>query len=74
MTLDELDRSLPNRFHDAELNAHRVDRVQRERRLDVVVWVGSMEDVGGRGTEWYRRAEVRFTGLQALQIEPPMSP
>lgn len=56
MTFDEVAASLPNGFHDAELQRFEMDYVHRTLRFDLVVWIGSMDDSQRR--ELYRPARV----------------
>lgn len=40
MTFQEIAASLPNGFHDAELQRFDIDYVQRRMQFDLVVWIG----------------------------------
>jgi len=44
VTLEELNTSLPNGFHDAELTSFRVDYLKRELVLDLNIWLGGMDE------------------------------
>src|SRR6266446_6791689 len=61
MTFNELDRTLPNGFHDVELRHFSMDYVNRTLIFDLVVWIGRMEDEQAR--ELYRPATVKFQRL-----------
>ena len=86
MTFDELDDSLPNGLHDAELLGLDVDWVQRKAAFRFVLWVAAdVDDPRGAevyrpissGTGWAgpdgRPATVTFTGVHFLTIDPPQT-
>jgi hypothetical protein len=70
MTLDELAASIPNGFHDAELNALAIDYTKREARLVLNIWIADdlkkPEDI-----ETYRLAEVTLSGMVFWISESP---
>jgi len=67
-TLDDLSASLPNGFHDAELQRFAIDYTKREALLIVDVWVG---DVSSEQREACRLAEVVLSGLFFWVSEAP---
>ncbi len=67
-TLDDLSASLPNGFHDAELQRLVIDYMKREAKFIVDIWVG---DMGTEQREVYRLAEVTLSGLLFWVSEPP---
>jgi hypothetical protein len=67
-TLDDLSASLPNGFHDAELQRLEIDYMKREAKFIVDIWVG---DMGTEQREVYRLAEVTLSGLLFWVSEPP---
>jgi hypothetical protein len=69
MTFDEVAASLPNGFHDAELQRFEMDYVLRTLRFDLVVWIGNLDDPGRR--ELYRPARLTLDDVAFLVIEPP---
>lgn len=69
MTFDDVAASLPNGFHDAELQRFEMDYVHRTLRFDLVVWIGNMDD--SRRRELYRPARLTLDGVAFLVIEPP---
>ena len=69
MTLDDLALSLPNGFHDAELEKLTIDYAKAEARLILDVWVA--EDMNPREREAYRLAEVTLFGLLFWVTDPP---
>ncbi|MDR3619665.1 MAG: hypothetical protein P4L85_09965 [Paludisphaera borealis] len=73
MTLDELDRTLPNGFHDAEVTSVRIDYVRREVEMVLDLWVGDLSSGEEDVREAYRSATLTLSGLQYCCIEPPDS-
>jgi hypothetical protein len=69
MTFEEAAASLPNGFHDAELQSFGMDYVQRKLQFDLVVWIGDMDD--SRRREIYRPARLTVDDVAFLVIEPP---
>src|SRR2546425_3075947 len=69
MTFEEVAGSLPNGFHDAELQRFEMDYVHRTLRLDLVVWIGDMDD--SRRRELHRPARLTLDEVAFLVIEPP---
>jgi hypothetical protein len=69
MTFEEIAASLPNGFHDAELQRFEMDYVHRTLRFDLVVWIGDMDD--SRRRELYRPARLTLDNVAFLVIEPP---
>jgi hypothetical protein len=69
MTFRDVVASLPNGFHDAELQRFEMDYVHRLLRLDLAVWIGDMDDE--RARELYRPARLTLDSVAFLAIEPP---
>ena len=69
MSFEEVAASLPNGFHDAELQRFEMDYVHRTLRFDLVVWIGNMDD--SRRRELYRPARLTLDDVAFLVIEPP---
>lgn len=70
MTLEELENTLPNGFHDAEIKRIAVDYELRKATLEVAVWVGEMDDPPEQ-REAYKNGHVVISGLFFLVMEPP---
>jgi hypothetical protein len=70
MTLDEIAASIPNGFHDAELNSLTIDYAKREARLILDIWVADDQE-NPEELESYRPAEVTLSGLVFWVSEPP---
>jgi hypothetical protein len=66
VTLEELEASLPNGLHDAELLKLQIDYAGDEAVLDVNVDVGV-----GEAEDMYRPARLTFSGMQFVAIDPP---
>jgi hypothetical protein len=72
MTIEEIDGSLPNGFHDADITGIQIDYVRREAIFTLEVDVSSLET--GTRERSYRPAELKLSGLLYLIIEPPDRP
>jgi hypothetical protein len=70
MTLEELEGSLPNGLHDAEVRRISIDYAHRKVTLELAVWIGKMEDPPHR-REAYRDGRIEISGLLFMVIEPP---
>jgi hypothetical protein len=68
MTFEELDATLPNGFHDAEIYSIDIDYRLRCITLDINFWVG---DLDGPNREEYRRGVLKGAGLHFCSIDPP---
>lgn len=71
MTLDEVEMSLPQGFHDAFLRAMSVDYVGRTAEIELEVWVGGMDTETDEQREAYRRVRLQFSGLLLLTVDVP---
>jgi len=69
MTLDELDATLPNGFHDAHCLKLTIDYQKSQARLLLDVWVAESRDAEER--EAYRLADLTLSGLLYWVAEPP---
>jgi hypothetical protein len=67
LTLQELERSLPNGLHDAELVKVHVDYASQETVLELNLDVSKDEKEEGK----YRRARLTFSGVQFVSIDAP---
>ncbi|HTR23577.1 MAG TPA: hypothetical protein VMI10_06300 [Terriglobales bacterium] len=70
VTLSELENTLPNGLHDAEIHRIAVDYVQRLVTIDLSVFVGEV-DAPLEKREAYRKAALVISGLQFISIESP---
>src|SRR5713101_1457909 len=71
MTLDEIQKSLPNGFHDAELRSLMIDHEAQQGKLDLLILVGTPDRVTYVEREAYRPARLTLLGLQFCVIDPP---
>ena len=69
MTFEELSNTLPNGFHDATLQRFEMDYMSRILVLDVVMFIGELDDPSRR--ELYRPARVTVENVAYLVIDPP---
>lgn len=68
MTFEDIDRQLPNGFHDARLRRIDINYADRTASLDMSFWVGDMD---GPNREEYRDGTVSILGLCYYSIESP---
>lgn len=71
MTLDELQESLPNGLHDAELVRLSVDYAKREAVVELNIDVGNPNARLEPEDESYRPARVLFSGVLFVVVDPP---
>ena len=71
MNLEEIEKSLPNGFHDSYIEKVSIDYFKQEAsfRLNILTGVPSAEDKSGRET--YRKASLTLSGLLYFVVEPP---
>ena len=72
MTLAELNTSLPNGFHDAEIFSFELDYRAGTARFNMSLLVGWPEDPEP-DRQAYQEAALKITGLCFCSIEPPYS-
>lgn len=68
MTFKEAEQSLPNGFHDAEIEKLSLDYRSGTLSISMRLWVGAM---GTPNQEEYRCAELRVNKLVWCSIQPP---
>ncbi len=71
MTLTDVDRQLPNGFHDAHLMRFAVDYAKATLSLDLDLWVGSPDARTQDERERHKPGRVRISGLCWCVIAPP---
>ena len=70
MTIEELERTLPNGFHDAEISTIRLDYVKRIVSMELTIWMDDLQ-VSPEFKELYRDAVLEFEGMQSVILDPP---
>ena len=70
MTLEEMEVTLPNGFHDSEIRPTLVDCVQRTATLELSVVVGDLNAPPER-REVYKEATLVVSGVLVSVLEPP---
>lgn len=70
MTIKEIQHSLPNGFHDSELNKIEIDYVKREIKLHIDV---NISDYGKTTESEFRKGLLTVTGFHYCAIDPPSS-
>lgn len=68
---DKIEASLPNGFHDAELQKLVIDYMTMEAQVTLDIWIGQMNDPGLR--ESYRQAILTLSGLVFWINDAPSS-
>jgi hypothetical protein len=71
MTMEELEKTLPNGLHDSRVIRIAIDYEQRKLALDVAVWVGDLGADAQEQREEYRPGQVLIDELLFAVIEPP---
>jgi hypothetical protein len=71
MTLNEIEMTLPNGFHDAEVSRLSIDYLTKTASIELHPWVGSMDAPSDCGRELYRPAVLVLKGIIYLSIDPP---
>ena len=71
MTLTDVDRQLPNGFHDAYLLRFAADYVKATLSLDLDLWVGSPDAKTSAERERRKPGRIRISGLAWCVIAPP---
>jgi hypothetical protein len=73
MTLNEIENSLPNGLHDAELSHIDIDYISREVKFYLKIWVGDPWSEKTELREAYRDARLTLSHFIYFVIEPPDS-
>jgi len=71
MSIEEVEKSLPNGLHDAVVRKHVVDYEKRTMEFNIDVWVGDLDSSVEEERERYKPGILRFEGLVYFVIEPP---
>lgn len=71
MNLEQIENSLPNGFHDAEIEVISVDYVSKCAVMKMRMWVGNLDASNEDEREAYRRAELLLSDLLYFVIDPP---
>jgi hypothetical protein len=71
MNIEELDRTLPNGFHDSCLCQVTVDYEAQTAALTLDIWIGDLEAPAGAERERLRTARLDLIGLEYFILEPP---
>jgi hypothetical protein len=73
MTIEEIERTLPNGFHDASLEKLYIDYSKREVKLEILADVGNPDSTSEELKETKRKGRLTVSGLLFCIIEPPDS-
>lgn len=72
MTLEELEQSLPNGLHDAQIDKMTMDYLHSELTLAVRVWVGLLSQPRPE-KDRYRSSKIVFDKVHFFSIELPQA-
>ena len=70
MSLEEIDESLPNGFHDAKLVGLEIDYVHQIAVFETNVLIG-LPDEPVEIRDRYRLGTLRFSGVSFIVVDPP---
>jgi len=71
VTLEEIESSLPNGFHDAEVKSLCVDYVERTITFEIRVWIGDVTSPDEQQRETYQNGVLTLEQFLLCVIEPP---
>jgi hypothetical protein len=71
VTLEKLEKTLPNGLHDSQVSRIAIDYEKRKLTIDLDVWVGDMDSDAHELREAYRPAQLLIEGLVFAVLEPP---
>ena len=71
MTLTDVDRQLPNGFHDAYLLRFAADYAKAALTLDLNLWIGTPDGRTPEERERYKPGRIRIAGLCWSVMAPP---
>lgn len=71
VTIEELEKELPNGFHDAQIDSMLLDYRQRKMVIEMRLWTGDLTSKEKHERELSREARLIVTGLLFFIIEPP---
>jgi len=71
MTLIEIEDSLPNGLHDAQISRIEIDYEKRIVKFGIRLWTGDLSSTDESLHETYQDGELTVTGLIYCIIEPP---
>lgn len=71
MTLKDIEESLPNGLHDAQVSRVEIDYEQRTVKLSLRLWTGDLSSDVEAVRERYEKGEVTIINFIYCVIEPP---
>ena len=71
MIIEEIERDLPNGFHDSNLVKVEVDYLKREAVIYLRIDISDPDDTKNPGKIVYREGELHLTDLVYFVLEPP---
>jgi hypothetical protein len=70
MSIEDIERALPNGLHDAIMRRYVIDYEKRTLEFSLDVWVGNLESKDVSQRERYKPGILSFEGLAYFVIEP----
>jgi hypothetical protein len=71
MTIEQIQASLPNGFHDAQITSIHIDLRERNIVMEMQLWVGDLIAADKRIRELHRQATLTIEGFLFSSIGPP---
>lgn len=71
MSINEIEKNLPNGLHDAVMFGHHVDYQKGSIEFYLEVWVGGLNSENMEERERYKKGILSFSGVEYFIIEPP---
>ncbi len=71
MKIEDIERELPNGFHDALLQNIFIDYDRHEAIFEMKVWIGDIDSESKELREVYRKGQLKLGGLRYCIIEAP---
>ncbi len=71
MTLEEIEKSLPNGLHDAKVSNLNIDYVKRVVKFKLDIWTGDLSSKKTEVREAYGKACLTLSNFLYCVIEPP---
>lgn len=71
MKIEDIERELPNGFHDALLRNVFIDYDRHEAIFEIEIWIGNIDSEIKKLREVYRKGRLRLHDLRYCAIESP---
>jgi hypothetical protein len=71
MRLEEIEKSLPNGFHDSYIEKVSIDYPKQEASFSINIWTGDLSAKDKSEKETCRKASLTLSELHYFVVEPP---